>query len=181
MTREEAISKHRKMWRWLAENPGKLKEDYLEEFDPEAAARSMPNISCPYICEYVFDDTSPEDCFECPLEWPDGFCVDPGPCNEWEAAIARKDYVTAAKLARQIAELPEPWKEEEKTEKNTDTERPDAKSLTNAYRRLELMAINLVGEAAKGNNAALKDYKAINVAQWAVKECLREKGKNTWI
>ncbi|MCB6992421.1 hypothetical protein LI177_02840 [bacterium 210820-DFI.6.37] len=68
---------------------------------------------------------------------------------------------------------------EKKAKKNT--ERPDANSLTDAYRRLELMAINLTGEAAKGNNGALKDCKAINVAQWAVKEYLREKGENTWI
>ena len=111
MTREEAISKHRKMWRWLAENPGKWKEDYLKKFDPEAELANY----C-YLCEYVHGITLAKanlrtgtfrNCRRCPIVWPGGKCYPEGPFARWLGAIWNGKHTLAAKLARQIAELPE--------------------------------------------------------------------------
>ena len=99
MTREEAISKHRKMWRWLAENPGKMEEDYLETFDPGADL-----VSECYLCEYTYS----RPCNECPLEWPGGVCSGRGRLfTAWSSAMNRGEYDVAAEIAKQIAELPE--------------------------------------------------------------------------
>ena len=103
MTREEAISKHRKMWRWLAKNPGKWKEDFLGKFDPEADLDS----EC-YLCEYTY----PRPCDDCPLEWPGGCCFDVEDVEEalysaWCNAMRYGQYDVAAEIAKRIAELPE--------------------------------------------------------------------------
>ncbi|MCB6992418.1 hypothetical protein LI177_02825 [bacterium 210820-DFI.6.37] len=100
MTRQEAISKHRKMWRWLAKNPGKWKEDYLAIFDPGA----KPCSRC-YLCEYA-----QIDCADCPLEWPGGGCcsgTERALYPAWHYATYHKKYDVAAEIAKQIAELPE--------------------------------------------------------------------------
>lgn len=103
MTREEAIRKHREMWNWLADNPGMMKWDYLQKFDPEATL-----VHECYLCEYT-----DMDCTRCPLEWAGRDCPEEGSLyNEWCYAVAGlEDYTRTAEIARQIAELPE--KEEE--------------------------------------------------------------------
>lgn len=106
MTREEAITKHRKMWSWLAKNPGKKKRNYLERFDPEAKLR----CHC-YLCQYV-KDYHDYDCDYCPLKWPRGHCCTGGLFPKWGRATHYANHARAAEIARQIAELPE--KEEKK-------------------------------------------------------------------
>ena len=96
MTRKEAIRNHRKMWNWLAENPGKWKRDYLMRYDPEA--KLVANC---YLCEYTW-----LLCNECPLEWKTDRCFR-GLFGEWEYAMKCGDYALAAEIAKQIAELPE--------------------------------------------------------------------------
>ena len=102
MTRKEAIQKHRKMWSWIADNPGKDKRDYLEKFDPESKL-----ISDCYLCEYA--EERGRDCEDCLVSWPSG-----GSCyavNElyeiWGIRMFRGHYTEASRIARQIAELPE--------------------------------------------------------------------------
>ena len=101
MTKEEAIRNHRKMWSWLAKNPGKGERDYLREFDPEAKLTA----NC-YLCGYVNNNGH---CEYCPLEWPGaGHCTDTGGLyREWAYAMDWEDYALAAEIAKQIAELPE--------------------------------------------------------------------------
>ena len=102
MTKEEAIRKHRKMWRWLAKNPGERKEDYLRKFEPEARL----STDC-YLCDYVYKNHKGH-CRCCPVEWPGGICLrKEGLYSKWLDAMDCKNYIRAAKLARQIAELPE--------------------------------------------------------------------------
>ena len=101
MTRQEAISKHRKMWRWLAENPGKRKDDYLWKVDPEARLYNY----C-YLCDYVSKNHNGE-CEYCPVEWPEEYCCEDGLYDKWLDAVVCKDYALAAEIAKQISELPE--------------------------------------------------------------------------
>lgn len=106
MIREEAIEKHRKMWNWLADNPGKRKCDYLNKFDPEAKLDG----DC-YLCEYGRQPESGCDC--CPVIWPGGKCCGGGGIYAmWGEAMTTGDYARAAEIARQIAELPEKEVEE---------------------------------------------------------------------
>lgn len=76
MTRQEAIRGHRNMWNWLAENPGKTKEDYLKEFDPEVE---------PGYCLCKCDG---QCCKNCPPEWS-GKCVIGGLYAKWHIASTK--------------------------------------------------------------------------------------------
>lgn len=101
MTKQEAIEKHRKMWNWLADNPGKSKSDYLEIYEPIVWLLN----DC-YLCEYANDN-----CDDCPLQWPHNECStheQNGLFDEWiKEMVCYEDYVRAAEIAKQIAQLPE--------------------------------------------------------------------------
>ena len=102
MTKEEAIRNHRKMWRWLAENPGKRKDDYLWKVDPEARLYNH----C-YLCDYV-NKNHHGYCEYCPVEWPEEYCCEEdGLYSRWQFAMLGEDYTRTAEIAKQIAELPE--------------------------------------------------------------------------
>ena len=102
MTKEEAIRKHRKMWRWLAKNPGERKEDYLRKFDPEARL----GTDC-YLCGYV-NENHKRNCRYCPVKWPEESCYCYGGLySKWFDAMNYENYALAAEIAKQIAELPE--------------------------------------------------------------------------
>ena len=102
MTKEEAIRKHREMWRWLAKNPGEWNGDYLEKFDPEARLYHY----C-YLCAYVAENYG-NRCNSCPVEWPKGRCCDDEELySKWKFAMREDEYTRAAEIARQIAEVPE--------------------------------------------------------------------------
>ena len=105
--RKKAIKKHRKMWRWLAENPGKGKLSYLMLYDPKADLER----DC-YLCEYAINKAMPYEiiisryCNHCPLHW------NGSECNSYFSLYAdwfhsKLNSEERAKLARQIAELPE--------------------------------------------------------------------------
>lgn len=105
MTREEAIQKHRKMWNWMADNPGTGKRDYLERYDPESKL-----ISDCYLCEYVYVEKHHDcDCKYCPVEWPSGRrCYAVNELYEiWGKRMFGGYYTEASRIARRIAELPE--------------------------------------------------------------------------
>lgn len=100
MTKNEAIEKHRKMWNWLADNPGYAKGDYLEKFD-----KNVDLILGCYLCDYAL-----RNCRVCPLKWPNGSCMtldDDGLYDKWDKAMGYGAYAKAAEIARQIAQLPE--------------------------------------------------------------------------
>lgn len=113
LTREEAISEHRKMWNWIADEIEKekkyqdincLKEEYC---DREGFCYLTNNCFC---CEYTNIN-----CSLCPIEWgsevEDLMCLDQYKeyDNEGLYALCRDelDWREQAKLARQIANLPE--------------------------------------------------------------------------
>lgn len=102
LTREQAIKEHRKMWRWLAEHPGKQKQDYLEFVEIDWRGMSS---SC-FLCEYVLGKYEKWECKHCPLDWDERGCTneDKSLYDEW---WYEHDNRRRAELARQIAELPE--------------------------------------------------------------------------
>lgn len=101
MTRDEAISKHRKMWDWISKHLGKSEEDYLEKFDPEAELYGY----C-YLCEYTKKHYG-EGCENCQFECSRVLCSFDGIYTTWCRMMGDRDYVRAAELAKKIAELPE--------------------------------------------------------------------------
>ena len=109
--RKRAIKNHRKMWHWLAENPGKSKIEFLLEHD--SSNRVLFN-GC-YLCDYATRAKQRAGggmfCKYCPLDWGAMSC-----CNgthllydKWQAERLKlnPNKQRIAELALQIAELPE--------------------------------------------------------------------------
>lgn len=115
MTKAEAIAAHRKMWRWIADETARRKcvvdkSDYFEAMGiPE---EDRPSARC-YCCEYD-KDNGDNNCALCPIEWPTGHCCGGGLYSRWTDTFDYCDWITAAEIARRIAELPE--KEDENDE-----------------------------------------------------------------
>lgn len=126
LTKEQAIAEHRKMWNWIADrleehHPGydvcMYKEKYMEENFPNN--NIMHNCFC---CQYAVQENDynyfTNFCINCPLVWgteanTDEFFCEKGNCEEyglWSYAqrlTKNLCYDEAAKVARQIANLPE--------------------------------------------------------------------------
>lgn len=114
LTKERAITLHRRMWRWiglktLREKRCVRKEEWFERF----GLKTIYN-DC-YCCEYArqffpYSDWRNTRCFYCPIDWGGESCINNecgdgnGLFNLWEAT---GDWQEAGKLALQIAELPE--------------------------------------------------------------------------
>lgn len=69
LTREQAIAEHRKMWRWLAENPCAYKSDYFNEAGIDAG-----DLECRcFLCTYAETERQKVNgfvnCDYCPLDW----------------------------------------------------------------------------------------------------------------
>lgn len=112
LTREEAISEHRKMWNWIADEIEKEKRDqYIEGLKKEYCDREGYYIrsNC-FCCEYT-----KYICDYCPIEWKseveDSMCMQKYEEDDDEGLYAlccnELDWEEQAKLARQIANLPE--------------------------------------------------------------------------
>lgn len=112
LTREEAISKHRKMWNWIADRIEEEKEyqdieDLKIEYCHDEEVRVKNNCFCcgytKYICDY------------CPIEWGSEveyfMCLDKYEDNDYKGLYPlccnESDWREQAKLERQIANLPE--------------------------------------------------------------------------
>lgn len=137
LTKEQAIAEHRKMWNWIADrleehHPGydiyMYKMKYIKENFPDNNIRH--NCFC---CQYAAQEMDYDGnfCINCPLVWgteadTDEFFCEQGNCDIpvedlflfdsdeeyglWSyAQRLTKDlcYDEAAKVARQIANLPE--------------------------------------------------------------------------
>lgn len=139
LTREQVIAEHRKMWKWIAEQyeNGKganylqayiLKEKYLlanKYYDLYSSSHLC------FLCDYVHALGKRRICNECPLDWGAtqscmGTLEEAGLYKQLRNCHCNKDYEKCAKLARQIAELPEKQqiihynKEETHTEERID-------------------------------------------------------------
>lgn len=117
LTKEEAIRRHRLMWNWIAQTSiqeQRCAEKY-EAFKHFGWNWNRVSNGC-WCCDYAEREKletenkhSVKKCSFCPVEWPGGYCS-----NGWDYlfdkftdAIFNNDYIEAAKIAYQIAELPE--------------------------------------------------------------------------
>ncbi len=114
LTKEQAIANNRKMWRWIAEETLKQerKVEELEYFKAHGIrGLNMPFGEC-YCCEYAFDKGY-IDCSRCPIDWGGKYsrCTNRDFCGDDKGLYSlwrdEEDYIKAAELAKQIAELPE--------------------------------------------------------------------------
>lgn len=113
LTFEEAIENHRKMWNWIADETEKreeivIKQDYFRENEID------PCIYNCYCCQYAKDNSAHgyRDCKICPIIWRGEFnnyyqirCT--ALISLYELWHNADNWQSAAKYARQIANLPE--------------------------------------------------------------------------
>lgn len=123
MTKEEAIVNHRRLWNEIADMLDRgercnhvdvLKRQALNNIGEENDIHN----NC-YCCEYAKNDCSrcpviwnneSYDDYMCEIGYEDDFSIYVEHNSEWAnflILIGEKDYDTAAKIAREIANLPE--------------------------------------------------------------------------
>ena len=115
LTKKQAVEEHRKMWRWIAEETEKQekvvgKEEYLNLYYPDIELE----YAC-FCCEYALQQGG--FCIDCPIDWDsecdEYMCIDKTDFKDdnlyalWNRACGAENWKEAAKLAREIAELPE--------------------------------------------------------------------------
>lgn len=120
LTREQAITEHRKMWNWIADCIEKFK--MVIDIVDQKRRYCMENIRYPvknycFLCEYTCNKNWEQDCKKCPIKWPSEFYELPCEGEAWEddeekyglwwRCNTAKTWQEQARLARQIANLPE--------------------------------------------------------------------------
>lgn len=106
-SRKKAIRNHRKMWNWIADNQericlygAEMKRKYF------LLHKEKGVLNYCYLCDYTERECL--DCSYCPIDWDEnnGFCSssDASLYSQWKRET---DFHEAAKLAREIANLPE--------------------------------------------------------------------------
>ncbi len=101
--KKEVIAAHRELWRWLAENPGRNKNDYPGWWFNGGGLARVEN-GC-HLCEYVSPGDG-DNCFLCPVIWPNGRCEQDGQ-GLYDRWCDSDILAVRSKIAKQIAELPE--------------------------------------------------------------------------
>ena len=113
LTRERAITLHRRMWRWiglktLREKRCVRKEEWFERFGLKTIYSDC------YCCEYArqffpYSDWRNTRCFYCPIDWgvKRDCCGEGALFKLWCHEIDMENWQEAGKLALQIVELPE--------------------------------------------------------------------------
>lgn len=110
LTKERAVTLHRRMWRWIGLKTLKEKRcvekyDWFDKFGLERIK------SLCYCCEYAqqIADNSSLSCEACPVDWGVRTCTAPGRglYDLWCGTVKDGNWQKAGKLALQIAELPE--------------------------------------------------------------------------
>ena len=108
LTKSEAIANHRKMWNWIADETLKQKcKVKKREYFIINGITDVPRFVC-YCCEYA--NTG---CPDCLVKWDGkwGTCMNRDYPNDNKGLyflwLLEPDYIKAAELAKQIAELPE--------------------------------------------------------------------------
>lgn len=105
LTKVQAIANHRKMWHWIAETTRKEKRYVTKEeaFDHFGWPHVPANCWC---CAYAEKCNHEKNC---PIAWPGGNCfAEDSPFMDWITinSEGNSDYLRAADLAEQIANLP---------------------------------------------------------------------------
>lgn len=115
LTKEEAIKRHRLMWKWIADETLSKKKctDKLDAFKHFGWRRIIEN-DC-WCCEY--DKKYHDNCSACPIKWPSKTigkpCIDfcfgrgLGIYDIWSRATENNDWRKAAYYALLISMLPE--------------------------------------------------------------------------
>ena len=136
LTKEEAIAHHRKMWNWIADRLEEhhlgcdihmYKAEYIKNNFPDDTIQNYC-FCCQYAAQEVDNIFEDNFCIYCPLRWgteanTDAFFCEQGNCDIsvevfdsdeeyglWSYAQRLTEnycYDEAAKVARQIANLPE--------------------------------------------------------------------------
>ena len=116
LTRAEAIANHRKMWNWIADETERLervvlKPEYFKEHN--ISHNEVPLYGC-YCCEFNLQFLTLPICSACPINWDVNIeakacCYKKTPYSKWNEVVYNKynNWKSAAKLAREIANLPE--------------------------------------------------------------------------
>lgn len=106
LTLKEVVDNHKVLWTWLADETliRKYKVEKYEFFAEHGIHRLEAPICCCYCCEYVVQNSLKGECENCPLSWGSVACFrGKALFIKWK----REDnYIKAAELARQIANLP---------------------------------------------------------------------------
>lgn len=103
LSREQAISRHRKMWNWIADETKRLKRKIKKyEYFKVMEIDDIPDSKC-YCCEFLLNH--PNCCANnCIIDWGKNSGCIGSYYGKW---IYTDDWQEAARLARIIANLPE--------------------------------------------------------------------------
>ena len=112
LTRSQAIRSHRKLWRWLAENPFAYKREW-PGWKQNGGFYKRCRSNC-FLCEYVDQNRNKENnLIPCPLDWSPGTsCQNNLDYLLWETRNGTEEEISQA--ARNIAKLPRRKKERRK-------------------------------------------------------------------
>lgn len=102
LTRNQAIRGHRKLWRWLAENPFAYKHEWLG-WKRNGGSHEECRSSC-FLCECAVHNRK-NGIIVCPLDWSPGeSCQSNEDYLLWETKEGSKEEISQA--AKNISELP---------------------------------------------------------------------------
>ena len=120
LTREQAITEHRKMWNWIADKTEERGEKVKKENYFRENGITDDVCSLCYCCEFArqlmyLSHYTTKKCVFCPIKWGDNAnarCSNDGKdslgiYSKWIASSIGNDYNSSAQLAREIAYLPE--------------------------------------------------------------------------
>ena len=147
---EEAVRKTLKMWKFLAENPGSTKLDFLATI-PERDWPKRHGDDC-YLCD-VWGFAKNEFatvCYGCPLNEAGAFCGRThSPYTRWGMAVHNKDNGDTTTPALEIVKILEDWLAVESPE---PPQTPQKRVLSPHY------FINLIAGGLKyGKNALMRE------------------------
>ena len=117
MTKQEAINKHRQMWRWIAEKTEERRKavNKIDYFNETGQMLGKPKNLC-WCCEYAqsIDKDFRRMCDNCPIQWKTDWSLRITPCCDrwseytvWDESVLASNWRKAACWAKIIAELPE--------------------------------------------------------------------------
>lgn len=126
MTREQAIEEHRKMWRWIADQYRKGRNEFIVDLKMEYVTEIFGvyeiRNNC-FCCEYANDQADIHECIMCdccPIEWKSHVelfpCVDRYEVDDFKGLYEYTSFLSRdvsknrneiIRLAEEIANLPE--------------------------------------------------------------------------
>ena len=104
LTRDQAISEHRKMWNWISyETKRKKRRVGKNEYFCAIGINNVPNSGC-YCCEFHVNNNEVNCGDNCIIDWGKNVGCLSSYFLEWNNTT---DWEESARLARIIANLPE--------------------------------------------------------------------------